>query len=220
MSSPLAGALMITFFAPAVMCAPALSASVKRPVDSRTMSTPRSPHGSVAGSFSLRTLISRPSMISGVVGVVDRARVGAVGRVVLEQERVERRLDEVVDGDDLDVRGSLDERLERLAADPPEAVDADPNCHRPCPPRAPAVRWARRCSMSAGPGAGARRGARGTSSVMVSSYDLVGGSAIGTERERSRWRSVASPARIERPPPLPAGAVDVRTSRVGVSRRS
>jgi hypothetical protein len=64
MSSPLAGALMITFFAPAVMCALAFSASVKIPVDSRTMSTPRSPYGSAAGSFSLRTLISRPSMIS------------------------------------------------------------------------------------------------------------------------------------------------------------
>ena len=64
MSSPLAGALMITFFAPAVMWAAALSAFVKRPVDSRTMSTPRSPQGRAAGSFSLRTLISWPSMIS------------------------------------------------------------------------------------------------------------------------------------------------------------
>ena len=64
MSSFLAGALMMTFVAPASICALALSASVKMPVDSRTMSTPRSPHGSVAGSFSLRTLISRPSMIN------------------------------------------------------------------------------------------------------------------------------------------------------------
>ena len=36
MSSPLAGAEMMTFFAPASMCALALSASVKRPVDSIT----------------------------------------------------------------------------------------------------------------------------------------------------------------------------------------
>ena len=64
MSSPLAGALMMTFFAPAVMWAAAFSALVKRPVDSRTMSTPRSPHGRAAGSRSLRTLTSRPSMIS------------------------------------------------------------------------------------------------------------------------------------------------------------
>ena len=63
MSSPFAGALMMTFFAPAVMWAFAFSASVKIPVDSRTMSTPRSPHGRAAGSFSFRTLISRPSMI-------------------------------------------------------------------------------------------------------------------------------------------------------------
>ncbi len=64
MSSPFAGALMITFFAPAVMWARALSASVKMPVDSSTMSTPMAPQGSAAGSFSLSTLISRPSMIS------------------------------------------------------------------------------------------------------------------------------------------------------------
>jgi hypothetical protein len=43
MSSPLAGAEMITFLAPAWMCAPALSASVKRPVDSSTTSTPGRP---------------------------------------------------------------------------------------------------------------------------------------------------------------------------------
>ena len=63
MSSSLAGALMMTFLAPAVMWAPALSASVKMPVLSRTMSTPRSPHGSLAGSRSARILISRPSMM-------------------------------------------------------------------------------------------------------------------------------------------------------------
>ena len=63
MSSPFAGALMTTLRAPAARCALALSASVKMPVDSSTISTPRSPHGSVAGSFSLSTLISRPSMI-------------------------------------------------------------------------------------------------------------------------------------------------------------
>src|SRR6478609_7147610 len=45
MSSPLAGALMITFFAPASMWARAFSAFVNMPVDSITMSTPRSAHG-------------------------------------------------------------------------------------------------------------------------------------------------------------------------------
>jgi hypothetical protein len=63
MSSPLAGAEMITFRAPAVRCAAAFSASVKIPVDSITMSTPRSPHGRAAGSFSLKALISWPSTV-------------------------------------------------------------------------------------------------------------------------------------------------------------
>ena len=40
MSSPLAGAEMITFFAPAVRCPLAFSASVNRPVHSMTISTP------------------------------------------------------------------------------------------------------------------------------------------------------------------------------------
>src|SRR5579875_3443158 len=57
MSSPLAGAEMITFFAPASMCARASSALVNRPVDSTTTSTPRSRHGSFAGSRSARILI-------------------------------------------------------------------------------------------------------------------------------------------------------------------
>ncbi len=62
MSSPLAGALMMTFFAPASMWARALSASVKMPVDSITMSTPRSPHGSWLGSLTCRTLTALPSI--------------------------------------------------------------------------------------------------------------------------------------------------------------
>jgi hypothetical protein len=38
-------------------------------------------------------------------------------------------LDEVVDGDHLDVGSALDDRLERLAPDAPEAVDADTDSH-------------------------------------------------------------------------------------------
>ena len=74
MSSPLAGALMITFFAPALRWARALSASVKRPVDSRTMSTPRSPHGSAAGIRLLEDLDLAAVDDQRVVGVVDGAR--------------------------------------------------------------------------------------------------------------------------------------------------
>jgi len=64
LSSFLAGAEMMTYFAPASMCAFAFVASVKNPVDSTTMSTWRSFHGSLAGSRSWRTLMVRPSMTS------------------------------------------------------------------------------------------------------------------------------------------------------------
>ena len=39
-SSPVAGAEMMTFFAPPALCPDAAEASVKKPVDSTTMSTP------------------------------------------------------------------------------------------------------------------------------------------------------------------------------------
>jgi hypothetical protein len=51
MSSSLAGAEMITFRAPLLRWRAASSRLVKRPVDSITTSTPRSPQGSWAGSF-------------------------------------------------------------------------------------------------------------------------------------------------------------------------
>ncbi len=46
-----AGAVITTFFAPAVMCLAASSRFVKRPVPSNTMSTPSDFHGSCAGSL-------------------------------------------------------------------------------------------------------------------------------------------------------------------------
>jgi len=61
---------------------------------------------------------------------------------VLEQQGVHRRFDEVVDRDDLNVRRPLQERLERLAADPPEPVDADACCHRPLLRQMQAPPWA------------------------------------------------------------------------------
>jgi hypothetical protein len=54
-SGSVAGAEMITFFAPASRCFEAPSRSVKSPVDSTTRSTPSSPHGSCAGSRSEST---------------------------------------------------------------------------------------------------------------------------------------------------------------------
>ena len=64
-----------------------------------------------------------------IMCVRDGARERAVGRIVLEQQCVELGFDEVVDRHDLDVGGALDERLERLASDPPETVDADTRGH-------------------------------------------------------------------------------------------
>ena len=56
---------MMIFAGPALasMCARALSASVKKPVDSTTTSTPSAFHGSLPGSRSASTLIVRPSIV-------------------------------------------------------------------------------------------------------------------------------------------------------------
>lgn len=54
---------MMTFFAPLSACTLALVASVNRPVDSTTMSTPRSPHGSLAGSRSAKALMVWPPTV-------------------------------------------------------------------------------------------------------------------------------------------------------------
>ena len=62
-SGPLAGALMMTFLAPASRCLAAAARSVKRPVDSMTTSAPSSFQGSLAGSVSLITRMRLPSMI-------------------------------------------------------------------------------------------------------------------------------------------------------------
>jgi hypothetical protein len=63
MSSFLAGAEMRTFLAPPSMWALALVASVKKPVDSMTMSTPDLAPGRFAGSRSAKTLIVLPSTV-------------------------------------------------------------------------------------------------------------------------------------------------------------
>ncbi len=61
MSSPVAGAEITTFFAPASRCLAAASRLVKIPVDSITTSTPRSFHGNVAGSRTANPLNGLPS---------------------------------------------------------------------------------------------------------------------------------------------------------------
>src|SRR5215218_7716894 len=62
-SGSVAGALMMTFFAPAARCFAASSRFVNSPVDSTTTSAPASPHGSAPGSRSANTFSSSPSTI-------------------------------------------------------------------------------------------------------------------------------------------------------------
>ena len=59
-SGPVAGAVMMTRFAPPATCLAASSRLVNRPVDSNTTSTPRSAHGSWAGSLWVNTLNLSP----------------------------------------------------------------------------------------------------------------------------------------------------------------
>src|SRR3979411_3229918 len=108
----------MTFLGPCARCSAAASRSVKRPVDSITTSTPRSPHGSAPGSRSASTFRSgppprRPPAPAGGRAPVylerplaaggDGPGVGPEDRVVLEQVRERPRVGEVVDGDPLDL---------------------------------------------------------------------------------------------------------------------
>ena len=120
---------MMTFLAPPSMWACALVASVKKPVDSTTMSTPTSPQPMAAGSFSAKILM---------VGVTDGDRVVRVGdvvgehaehRVVLEQVGDGLVVHQVVGGDDLDVGTGRLDGPEEVAADAAEAVDSYANGH-------------------------------------------------------------------------------------------
>merc|ERR1711976_595626 len=63
-SASLAGAEMITFFAPPSMCFMQPSVVVKAPVDSQTYSTPASFHGISVGSRVAERLTGRPLMMS------------------------------------------------------------------------------------------------------------------------------------------------------------
>src|SRR3954463_16790839 len=60
-SGSVAGAEMMTFLAPASRCLAASARLVKKPVDSTTTSTPRSPQGSAPGSRSASTFSGAPS---------------------------------------------------------------------------------------------------------------------------------------------------------------
>ena len=129
MSGPFAGAVMTTFLAPAVTCLAASSRLVKSPVDSKTTSTPRSFHGSCAGSRSDSTLNSSPSTADAVASGLDARLQVAEHRVVLEQVGERLGAGQIVDRDEVDVLVA-ERRPHDVAADSTESVDADPDSHR------------------------------------------------------------------------------------------
>ena len=126
------GAEMITRFAPAAMCAEAFALLVKRPVHSRTTSTPSSFHGSCDGSL----LRADPDLVAVDDEVLafdlDRAGEAPVRGVVLREMGVGRGVAEVVDGDDREIvpLPALVVRAEDHAADAAVPVDGDANGHR------------------------------------------------------------------------------------------
>ena len=111
------------------MCARAFAASVKRPVDSITTSTPRSFHGSFPGSRSAKTRMRAPVDGQPAVLSADVALVDAVVAVVLEEMGALLRVDEIVDRGDLDLGMALHDGLGEVSSDAAEAVD--PDAHEP-----------------------------------------------------------------------------------------
>ncbi len=124
-SGSVAGAEMITFFAPASRCFFASSRLVKRPVDSITTSTPMSPQGRSAGIALLEDLDLLAVDGDGTAALDDLAREPAEDRVVLQEVGERRVVGDVVDRDDVELRVGLMRRTEEVAPDAPEAVDAD-----------------------------------------------------------------------------------------------
>merc|ERR1719238_1786775 len=57
------GAEMMTFLAPPLRCALALSIVVKMPVDSQTISAPASPHGTSSAFLTAKNLMALPSIV-------------------------------------------------------------------------------------------------------------------------------------------------------------
>ena len=130
MSSPLAGAEMMTFFAPPSMCLRAASAfgeasgGLEHDVDAEIL--PRQRRRVLLGEDSDLVAVDGDRAVS----CLDVALVRAVNRVVLEQVRERLRIREIVHGDEVDVRDTLLLRgAKHLTSDSSEAVDADANSH-------------------------------------------------------------------------------------------
>jgi hypothetical protein len=127
-SSPLAGAEMMTFLAPAERCLAASSRLVKRPVDSRTISTSR-PSRKVRGILFFQDL---EALLAGDDGVSLGAHVlleVPEDRVVLEQMRQRPGVGHVVRGDDVDLR-VVNRRAKHVSSDASESVDPNLDSHR------------------------------------------------------------------------------------------
>ena len=105
----------------------ALSFDVKRPDDSTTISTPRSPQGISAGSGEEKTRSSLPSMVMLVLGVRRPRSESCVHRVVLQQIRERRRVGEIVDGHEFDFEIALERGAQHVAPDAPETIDSYPD---------------------------------------------------------------------------------------------
>lgn len=148
-SAPSDGALTSTFFAPASRWARAALAEVKRPVASRTRSTPSSAHGSCAGSRSAVTVIHAAVDDEGVPFDGDRAPEPSCRAVEGEQPGERGGLRQVVDGDDLEVAVALQQGAQHIAADAAESVDGDAS-HEWCPFRSPPGSRAARGADSGG----------------------------------------------------------------------
>jgi len=134
MSSPFAGALMMTFSAPAAMCLSASSRFVNRPVDSSD------PRAQLLPRQVRRVLLRQhPELVAvhddAFPGGRDLAGEGPQDRVVLQQVGQRLRVGDVVHRDEVPVQSLLPGGPEEVPSDPPEPVDADLDAHEVPPGR-------------------------------------------------------------------------------------
>ena len=129
MSGSFAGAETMTFVAPARRCFCGVRARAEPPArldhDVHVELAPRQ-----CGRISLHRrpnvyAVDEDASLDSLHGTPERP----VDRVVLEQPGEGGRVDDVVDGDPLDVGAGLDRRAERGASRSPEAVDGDADGH-------------------------------------------------------------------------------------------
>jgi hypothetical protein len=126
MSSLDAGAEMMTFLTVVPRWALALAPSVKKPVDSTTISAPTEAQSSLAGSRSEKTLICLPS--TEMNPSPDVTSFFRLPRIEFEQVGQRGRAGQVVDGNKLNLRIAKS-GAKNVAANTAEAIDSNLNCH-------------------------------------------------------------------------------------------